>query len=186
MEKRISTYFGLINKYFVSAFVVIAVVAGTLYFVDEIYPKLMATTLPAVDKVVVKKLERRLHLIKDDMIVKTYTISLGGEPFGHKEREGDSRTPEGDYRIDWRNPNSQFHLAMHISYPNTADKSQAERGGYSPGGAIMIHGRPNWIGWTDFLFENQDWTDGCIAVNNIEMEEIWNSVPNGTPIAIYP
>ena len=132
---------------------VIAVVAGTLYFVDEIYPKLMATTLPAVDKVVVKKLERQLHLIKDDMIVKTYTISLGGEPFGHKEREGDSRTPEGDYRIDWRNPNSQFHLAMHISYPNTADKSQAERGGYSPGGAIMIHGRPNWIGWTTFFLK---------------------------------
>ena len=124
--------------------------------------------------------------MKEGAIMKSYAITLGGDPIGHKEREGDSRTPEGDYLIDWRNPDSKFHLSLHISYPNEVDQSQAERGGYSPGGAIMIHGRPNWISWLDFLFENEDWTDGCIAVKNMEIEEIWNSVPNGTPITILP
>ena len=166
--------------------VVLAVVVGGVYVADKLYPGMAATTLPPIDKVVVKKGERTLSLLKAGTVFKTYRVSLGGEPFGHKEREGDSRTPEGNYFIDWRNPHSQFHLSMHISYPNTEDHTHAERGGYSPGGAIMIHGRPNWIGWIDFLFEGQDWTNGCIAVNNIEMEEIWNSVRNGTPIEIHP
>ena len=173
-------------RYLIFSALTVTFVLGCVYFADQVYPKLVATSLQTIDKVVVKKAERKLFLMKEGEIVKVYSIALGGDPIGHKEQEGDSRTPEGDYRIDWRNPDSKFHLSLHISYPNVRDQSQAERGGYSPGGAIMIHGRPNWISWLYVLFEHQDWTNGCIAVNNVEMEEIWNSVPNGTPITILP
>jgi murein L,D-transpeptidase YafK len=173
-------------KSFTAILVSVVGIVACVYYMDKIYPRMLAEKLPQADKVLVKKGERTLYLLKGDRVLKTYSVSLGGDPLGHKERQGDSRTPEGDYVLDWRNPKSKYHLSIHVSYPNGDDKSRAELGGFSPGGSIMVHGRPNWIGWLDFAFDGEDWTDGCIAVSNIEMEEIWNSVPNGTPISIQP
>lgn len=136
------------------------------------------------DRVVIKKSERLLYLMKDDHILKSYRIALGRNPKGHKVRIGDHKTPEGEYVIDWRNPNSKYYLSMHISYPNKRDVEKARKLGVTPGGAIMIHGLPNGLGWIKEMHRVADWTKGCIAVTNEEMEEIWECVPNGTPIRI--
>jgi murein L,D-transpeptidase YafK len=132
------------------------------------------------DKVVVDKGDRQLHLLRDGEVWKSYPIGLGFAPEGHKQREGDGRTPEGDYVLDWRNPNSSFHLSIHISYPDANDKSRADANGVSPGGEIFIHGRHSQSR------ANRDWTLGCIAVTDAAMDEIWATVPNGTPITIRP
>ncbi|MBE9557417.1 MAG: L,D-transpeptidase family protein [Proteobacteria bacterium] len=132
------------------------------------------------DKVVVDKGARQIHLLRDGEIWKSYPIGLGFAPEGHKQREGDGRTPEGDYILDWRNPNSSFYLSIHISYPDTGDKASAKARSVPPGGAIFIHGRHNPSRG------NRDWTLGCIAVTDEAMDEIWASVPNGTPITIKP
>jgi len=147
---------------------------------DELKPS------PQADQVVVVKSQRALMLLKSGKVVKTYRVSLGGHPNGAKTREGDGKTPEGDYVIDRRNTKSRFHLALHISYPSAADVQNARKLGVSPGGDIMIHGLPNGFGWTGALHTKWDWTDGCIAVTNPEIEEIWRAVPNGTPIEIRP
>ena len=111
----------------------------------------------------------------------------GKQPVGHKKREGDSRTPEGIYKLDWRNPNSKFFRSLHISYPNNVDHRGARERGDAPGGAIMIHGQPsNWADKSRLLFNDDDWTEGCIAVQDHEMLEIWNSVEDGTTIEIIP
>lgn len=138
------------------------------------------------DSVLVLKSERKLHLLSGDEIIKTYNIALGGNPIGHKERQGDQRTPEGLYLIDRRNPRSAFHLSLHVSYPSSADTMRAVQNGWSPGGDIMIHGLPNGLGLAGRLHKATDWTAGCIAVTNDEIEEIWNSVSDGTPIEIRP
>ncbi len=174
------------TKSLLGILLLIATLVGSLYFVDKIYPSIVAQDIPKSDSVIVYKNKRILNLMKNGKVLKSYSISLGGDPIGHKEREGDSRTPEGNYTLDWRNPNSKFHLSLHVSYPNAVDLAKAEYDGYSGGGNIMIHGRTNWFGWLNTLFDGSDWTDGCIPVNNIEMEEIWKSVQNGTPISIYP
>ncbi len=135
------------------------------------------------DYVLVDKSDRTLTLMRDGAAVKTYAIGLGDAPEGHKQFEGDERTPEGLYEIDWRNPNSSYHLSLHISYPNAADVAFAAEQGRSPGGDIMIHGQPNYLPLGTLP---GDWTDGCIAVSNTEMNELWNAVPNGTPIEIIP
>ncbi len=138
------------------------------------------------DRVHVDKSERKLHLIHQGEIMRSYDISLGKNPVGHKRREGDMRTPEGDYVLDWRNPGSDFFMSMHISYPNDDDLRAARRRGVHPGSMIMIHGLPNDAEPTrsDYLYE--DWTDGCIAVSNQAMIDIWLSVPDNTPISIVP
>jgi murein L,D-transpeptidase YafK len=159
---------------------------SSLGVVKEVHAQANTRALPRADHVVVIKGARTLALMRQGKLIKAYKISLGHEPVGHKETEGDSKTPEGDYLIDGRNPNSKFYLALHISYPSSQDKIQAERGGRVPGGAIMIHGRPNWTGWIRTLYEDRDWTDGCIAVSNADMDEIWSAVPDGTPISILP
>lgn len=156
------------------------------YAVDKIYPRLAAEELPRADRVIVEKSQRKLTLLAGGQAIKTYTVSLGGNPVGHKTQEGDSRTPEGVYRLDWRNPKSCCHLSMHVSYPNAADRKRARELGVFPGGNIMIHGLPNWLGGLGFVLEGQDWTDGCIGVGNTAMEEIWHAVPIGTPIEIRP
>ena len=139
------------------------------------------------DYVIVKKTERKLYLYRGAEILKTYRVALGKQPDGHKEREGDSRTPEGRYILDWRNPNSKFYRSIHISYPDKSDYRDARERGDSPGGAIMIHGQPsNWVEKTKLLFNQDDWTEGCIAVQDHEMDEIWNAVDDGTPIEIIP
>jgi murein L,D-transpeptidase YafK len=137
------------------------------------------------DRIVVEKSARRMHLMRDSARLKTYRISLGRNPIGHKQQEGDSRTPEGTYTIDTRNPQSRFHLSLRISYPNAADRRGAASRGVSPGGDIFIHGLPNGMASAE-LFAGRDWTDGCIAVTNAEIREIWAMVKDGTPIEIRP
>lgn len=129
-----------------------------------------------------------MDLLIDNQPVRSYRISLGENPVGHKQREGDERTPEGDYLLDWRNPNSSFYKSIHISYPNAQDRARALGRGLNPGGMIMIHGRPNWLTSPVVAreYDGADWTDGCIAVTNEEMEEIWQLVADGTPIRILP
>lgn len=139
-----------------------------------------------VDRLRVIKAERRLELLSGDTIVDEYDIALGSNPVGPKRAQGDGRTPEGRYRIDWRKPDSQYHLALHISYPSAEDRDRARARGVTPGGAIMIHGLPNGMGFIGKAHSIVDWTDGCIAVSNEEMEEIWERVPDGVPIEILP
>jgi len=135
---------------------------------------------PEVTKIIVFKSARYMHLMHGTTVLRSFRIDLGFEPEGHKQIEGDGRTPEGLYYIDRRNPDSDFHLSLGISYPNTRDVARAQKLGKSPGGDIFIHGRGNPV---QRLI--QDWTWGCIAVTNDEMEEIYSMVRTGTPIAIY-
>lgn len=138
------------------------------------------------DKVLVLKSERRLTLLRDGKPLKSYRVALGWGPVGHKEREGDGKTPEGTYAIDSRNASSAFHKGLHISYPNAQDRAAAAKLGVSPGGDIMIHGMKNGLGWIGNLHRLIDWTNGCIAVTDQEITEIWRAVPNDTPIEIRP
>ncbi|MFZ5957933.1 L,D-transpeptidase family protein [Pseudomonas knackmussii] len=136
--------------------------------------------------ILVHKAERKMWLIGTNGPLREYPISLGANPQGHKQKEGDERTPEGHYVIDWRNDHSAAHLSLHISYPNQGDLQLAQQLGVKPGGNIMIHGLTNGWGALGNLHRLYDWTNGCIAVSNSEMEEIWSLVPNGTPIDIQP
>jgi murein L,D-transpeptidase YafK len=138
------------------------------------------------DQVVVYKAKRTLTLMQGGRPLKAYHVSLGANPVGPKNQEGDEKTPEGRYVLDYRNPNSRFHLSIHVSYPNAADQEAARHAGVRPGGAIMIHGIQNGLGWIGRLHRFWNWTDGCMAVTNSEIEEIWRAVPDGTPIEIYP
>src|SRR5262249_20352104 len=119
-------------------------------------------------------------------VPRTYTVSLGRNPIGPKTRNGDHKTPEGLYSLDWRNPQSKFHLSLHVSYPNSHDVANARRDGVEPGGDIMIHGLPNRLWWIGRFHRWIDWTDGCVAVTNREMDQLWQSVPDGTPVEIRP
>ena len=139
-----------------------------------------------VTSIVVEKQKRIMTVFNGRKALKTYRIALGGNPVGHKEQEGDSRTPEGRYIIDAKNPQSSFHLSLHISYPNRVDRQNARRKGVSPGGAIMIHGSPGALGTLNALGFYTDWTAGCIAVSNDEIEELFAAVKIGTPITIRP
>lgn len=141
---------------------------------------------PAVDRVVVHKALRTMELRSQGKVVKSYAISLGDDPLGHKVQEGDEKTPEGSYVIDYRNRHSGYHRSLHISYPNRQDRKRARKLGVDPGGLIMIHGLPNGYGWAKVLFTGRDWTNGCIAVTDEEIEEIWRLVKDGTPITIHP
>jgi len=149
-------------------------------------PPARALPPPAIeaDYVVVDKSDRTLTLFSHGMAFKRYTgLQLGGEPVGAKQFEGDERTPEGPYTIDYRNPRSAYHLSLHISYPTPAQRDFAARSGRSAGGEIFIHGQPNAL--TEGR-EPGDWTDGCIALSDAEIEALWREVPDGTPIAIRP
>ena len=137
------------------------------------------------DRIVVEKAARRMHLQRAGTTLKSYRIALGRDPVGHKQQEGDSRTPEGLYMIDARNPQSRFHLSLRVSYPNAADRRRASARGLAPGGDIFIHGSPNGMAAESFV-AGRDWTDGCIAVSNAEIREIWAMVKDGTPIEIRP
>lgn len=139
-----------------------------------------------VDTIMVRKGERRMDLMARGRVVRTYRIALGWNPVGHKVREGDGRTPEGAYIIDWRNPNSSFHRSLHISYPRRTDQATAAGLGVDPGGAIMIHGLPNRATADIVGHPYEDWTNGCIAVTSEEMDEIWHLVADGTVIYILP
>ncbi len=138
------------------------------------------------DSVLVIKSESKLYLMKDGRILKAYHVAFGANPKGPKQQGGDERTPEGKYVLDHKKANSSFYKAIHISYPNANDKKRAKEKGVSPGGQIMIHGQKNNFGWLSFITQCFNWTDGCIAVSNSDMDEIWNSVDVGTPIEIKP
>jgi murein L,D-transpeptidase YafK len=138
------------------------------------------------DKVLILKSERRLQLLHGTKVLKEYKVALGSSPIGAKEREGDAKTPEGEYVIDYRNPNSQFHRALHVSYPNQKDRERARKAGVDPGGMIMIHGLGKEYGWVGKAHTQHDWTLGCIAVTNEEIDEIWTLVPDRTPVEIRP
>ena len=142
--------------------------------------------LPVVDKVVVHKAERKLELLQRGTVVRTYKLALGLNPIGTKERSGDFRTPEGTYRLVRRNPRSDYFLSMQVSYPNDADLKHARRNHWDTGGSIMIHGLPNQLKHDPSYYENVDWTDGCIAVSNSDMLEIWLLTPDNAPIEILP
>ena len=162
----------------------IAAALGIALILDRVVPGLLAETLPIADRIVIAKSARTLTLYRGSRVIKGYPIQLGGNPVGHKQYEGDARTPEGDYEIDWRNHWSRFHLSLHISYPNVDDRRRARTQGHDPGGNIMIHGVPNGLGVLAWLFSRRDWTDGCIAVGNVAIEEIWTAVDNGTAVRI--
>ncbi len=138
------------------------------------------------DLVIVHKAARSLELLQAGRVVATYRIALGRDPNGPKRQQGDGRTPEGVYTLDWRNANSNFHRSLHVSYPREWDDLRAERWGVSPGGEIMIHGLPNGVPAERVGHPYVDWTDGCIALTDEEMDELWARVDDGTTIIIYP
>jgi L,D-peptidoglycan transpeptidase YkuD (ErfK/YbiS/YcfS/YnhG family) len=154
--------------------------------IETLEKKIFALGTELADKVLVEKIERRLTLLSKGEVIKTYKIALGGNPVGPKERQGDNKTPEGTYIIDSRNRDSGYHLSLHISYPNEKDKMRAKQLGVSPGGDIMIHGIKNGLSWVGASHAEVDWTKGCIAVTDEEMEEIYKLVPNGTIVEIRP
>lgn len=138
------------------------------------------------DRVLVLKKDRTLTLLAKGQVLKTYKVALGAEPVGRKTRQGDHKTPEGIYVLDRRTAASRFYRALHISYPDAQDKLQAAQQGISPGGDVFVHGLPNGFGWIGRSHRLKDWTDGCIAVTDEEIDEIWRLVPDGTPIEIRP
>jgi murein L,D-transpeptidase YafK len=138
------------------------------------------------DLVVVYKSKRELQLLREGRVIRRYDVALGPNPEGHKRMEGDGRTPEGVYELDWRNPNSNFHRSIHVSYPQTRDLAPAMRWGVSPGGLIMLHGMPNGYDAAYVGHPERDWTNGCIALTNREIDEVWSLVDDGTTIIIYP
>ena len=144
------------------------------------------TSQVKADRVVVLKQERTLQLINHGTILKTYKVALGGTPIGPKIQRGDHRTPEGVYVLDHRNVHSQFYKSIHISYPSAADRGKSAKLHVAPGGDIFLHGLPNGYGWVGSKHRLKDWTDGCVAVTNEEIDEIWRLVPDGTPIEIKP
>ena len=145
-----------------------------------------ASEFPVADRVVIEKGARQLHLMQDGKAFRTFKIALGIRPEGDKKQEGDFKTPEGKYMLDRRNPNSEFFLSIHVSYPNSADRREAAKLGVNPGGAIMIHGQPNVPSRSEAYYRTQDWTNGCIAVSNSDMIDIWLMTGENTPIEIKP
>lgn len=149
-------------------------------------PAQQPSTPERADSVLILKKDHVLQLLAGGKVIKTYNVALGQGGLAAKEREGDGRTPEGHYVIDSRNPDSHYHMALHVSYPNADDRKRAAKLGVAPGGAIMIHGLPKGQGWIGAAHRLHDWTLGCIAVTDSEIEEIWKLVPTGTPVEIRP
>ncbi len=166
----------------------ILLVALSLAFamVPDVGKEPRAGDFPVADLVVVEKGKRKLHLVHDGESFRSFDIALGIQPKGHKQQEGDFRTPEGRYWLDMRNPNSEFFLSIRVSYPNRADRLTARARGVDPGGQIMIHGQPNEPTRSETYYRTQDWTNGCIAVSNSDMIDIWLMTGGNTPIDIRP
>jgi murein L,D-transpeptidase YafK len=149
-------------------------------------PRLSAQGARKVDRIVVEKSKRTLTLMSGAESLKKYKVALGGQPIGPKDRQGDHKTPEGVYSVDAKNPNSQFYKALHISYPNQLDRANARKLGVSPGGDVEIHGLGSKWGWLGAKHRLTDWTDGCIALTNDEIDEIYPLIKVGTPVEIRP
>ena len=146
----------------------------------------LAAASDQADSVLVVKSERKLYLLKAGRVLRAFDVSLGLVPTGPKRREGDFRTPEGRYRLETRNPNSDYFLSIKVSYPDDADRARARAAGVDPGGQIMIHGLPNEPHYDPKHYKGADWTDGCIAVSNADMVDIWLMTRESTPIEIRP
>jgi murein L,D-transpeptidase YafK len=140
----------------------------------------------SVDEIVVVKSEHKMTLMSHGVVLRTYQVALSTLPAGAKQRSGDHKVPEGEYRIDYKNPGSQFHLALHVSYPNAEDRARAQKLGVDPGGEIEIHGLADKYAWLGSMHRKYDWTNGCIAVTNAEIEEIYPMVQVGTKLEIKP
>jgi len=145
-----------------------------------------ADSIQKADAILVIKSERRLYLMKDNELLEKFKVTFGGNPKGHKEAEGDEKTPEGHYRLGYKNLQSRFYKSIHISYPNRKDRANAKRLGVKPGGDIMIHGQKNGWEWATPLAQLFSWTNGCIALSNKDMDKIWMRVDPGIPIEIRP
>lgn len=139
-----------------------------------------------IDKLLIHKQERRLEVISDGQVVRHYRIALGKQPLGHKQERGDNRTPEGIYSIDWRHHSPSYNLSLHLNYPNLKDRADAWERGVDPGSMIMIHGTPVDEEYPEWFFNGLDWTNGCIALDNRSMQELWDLAPDGTLVEIRP
>jgi|SRR5215813_6668382 len=170
-------------KVLVATFAMICAFALYFYAHHNWNPLPAGTT---IDRIVVEKSARRLSILRDGKQIKIYRIALGLKPTGPKQEEGDMKTPEGIYKIDTRNPQSSFHLALHVSYPSDEDDRRASARGVSAGSDIMIHGIRNGRGWIGAFHHWKDWTAGCIALTDEEIEELWRVTPDGTTIEIRP
>ena len=184
------SFFNINSKYSHWLFIVIgfslAIITSTSAIAAEGFSENTQAMLNniVIDKVFVDKSARSLQLLSDNTVIKSYHIALGGNPVGHKQQQGDKRTPTGPYILDYKNEKSKFYRSIHVSYPNAADKARAKSRGVSPGGDIMIHGQKNGFGHLAAINQQRDWTDGCIAVTDNEMDEIMAAVEIGTPIEI--
>lgn len=161
-------------------------IALMLFALSVAGPALAATQ--NATRILINKTERKVFVYADQNLIATYEAVLGGKPIGHKAQQGDRRTPEGKYSLDYKNPNSSYHLSIHISYPNQIDRQLARKRGVSPGGDIMIHGQPNNSIFRRYLDSHPkyDWTDGCIALSNKDMDALWNLVTLPVPVEIIP
>lgn len=175
---------GFASKHAILVITVVAMVAACVAYAH--WPTAAIPDGTAADRVVVRKAARTIELYRRDELIRSYPIALGRDPIGHKRQQGDGRTPEGRYVIDYRKEDSAFHRALHISYPSDADVAAAEARGVNAGGLIMIHGIKNGRGFIGRIHTLADWTDGCIAVTDSQIEEIWRVVPVRTPIVIEP
>jgi len=171
------------NRRKILCYASILVVAGMSIGVAS---ELGAQTATKVDRILIEKSKRTLTLMDGRKALKTYKVALGGQPLGAKDRQGDHKTPEGIYSVDAKNPNSQFYKALHISYPNPADRANARKLGVSPGGDVEIHGLGAKWGWLGAKHRLTDWTDGCIALTNEEIDEIYPLIKVGTAVEIRP
>lgn len=151
-----------------------------------IFASAFSYAMEKADLVVVMKSSNTLNLYKNQRLIQAFPVVFGASPIGHKQQEGDERTPEGRYTLDFKKADSAFYKAIHISYPNAQDVESAKKRGVSPGGAVMIHGQKNHFGWASFITQKFNWTNGCIALTNEDMEQVWQAVDAGTPIEIRP
>lgn len=172
------------NLFLVAVLALAAIVVWHRYHAPPVEPPALAPLEGRIDRILIEKDARRLTVFRDGAALRSYRIALGFAPEGDKERQGDGRTPEGTFRIDRRNSESAFHLSLGIDYPRPEDVERARAGGYSPGGDIFIHGQPNGLGAVATL--PYDWTAGCIAVSDQEIEELWRLTPLGTAVEIRP
>lgn len=169
--------------------IIVLVVVLALVCLTYLYAHHVSSPLPpatTIDRIVIEKSARKLSVFGNGKRLKTYRVALGHNPMGAKQEEGDNKTPEGVYRIDGRNPQSNFHLALHVSYPSDDDKRRAAEQGVAAGFDIMIHGIQNGRGWIGAFHRLSDWTAGCLALTDEEIEELWRVTPDGTPVEIRP
>ena len=174
----------MFRRVFVFLVALVLLVTGLYVYAHYNWNPLPAGT--AIDRILVQKSARQLSIFAGGKELKSYRVALGRNPVGAKEQEGDMKTPEGIYTIDWRNPESDYHLSLHISYPSDADNARAAERGANAGFDIMIHGIRNGGGWIGAFHRMHDWTAGCIALTDEEIEELYRVTPDWTPIEIRP